>query len=109
MSSDVTSEESSVREGAGYNETFGSGDESEDFSPSLERERERDVGKEGSGSDGDDDGDEEDGDSDEEDKESCEGTSVGPRDNCSFILPKKWAVNRFLPLMSDKVFKVLRT
>ena len=38
MSSDVSCEESSVREGAGYDETFGSGDESEDFSPSSERE-----------------------------------------------------------------------
>ena len=38
MSSDALSEESSVREEAGYNETFGSSDESEDFSPSTERE-----------------------------------------------------------------------
>ena len=38
MSSDVSCEESSVREGAGYDEAFGSGDESEDFSPSSERE-----------------------------------------------------------------------
>ena len=38
MSSNALSEKSSVREGAGYDETFGSGDESEDFSPSSERE-----------------------------------------------------------------------
>ena len=38
MSSDALSEESLVREGAGYDKTFNSGDESEDFSPSLERE-----------------------------------------------------------------------
>ena len=38
MSSDALSEESSVRKGAGYNEAFGSGDESEDFSPSSGRE-----------------------------------------------------------------------
>ena len=38
MSSDELSEESSVRKEAGYNETFGSSDESEDFSPSTERE-----------------------------------------------------------------------
>ena len=38
MSSDALSEESSVCERAGYNETFGSGDESEDFLPSSERE-----------------------------------------------------------------------
>ena len=131
MSSDALSEESLVREGAGYDETFGSGDESEDFSPSSERETSAQspddedesyamgseevgvdkVGKKGSGSDGDEDGDEEDGDSDEEDdvEESCEGTSVGPRDNRPFILPMEWAVNKFLPLMSDKVFKELRT
>ena len=113
------SEESSVREGAGYNETFGSGDEYEDFSPSSERETSAQspdgkdesyaegseevgvdkVGKEGSGSDGD---------KEDDDGESCEGTSVGPGDNRLFILPEEWAVNRFLPLMSDKVFKELR-
>ena len=38
ISSDAKSEESSVREGAGYDEAFGSGDESEDFSPSSGRE-----------------------------------------------------------------------
>ena len=38
MSSDASCEESSVHEGAGYDEAFGSGDESEDFSPSSERE-----------------------------------------------------------------------
>ena len=38
MSSDVSCEESSIREGAGYDEAFDSGDELEDFSPSLERE-----------------------------------------------------------------------
>ena len=68
MSSDAMSKESSVREGAGYFEAFDSGDESEDFSPSLGRETstqsldgedecyakeskevEIEVGKEGSG------------------------------------------------------------
>ena len=128
MSSDALSEESSVSEGAGYDETFGLGDESEDFSPSSERETLAQspdgedegyaegseevgvdkVGKEGSGEDAD--GDEEDGYSDEEDdgEESCEGTSVGPGDNRPFILPAEWVVNKFLPLMSDKVFKELR-
>ena len=38
LSSDGMSEESSVREGAGYDEAFSSGDESEDFSPSSGRE-----------------------------------------------------------------------
>ena len=37
MSSDATSEQLSVREGAGYDEVFGSGHESERFSGSLRR------------------------------------------------------------------------
>ena len=108
MSSDVSCEESSVREGAGYDETFSSGDESEDFLPSSERETsarspdgdesytegDKDEVEEGRGEDegeGGDinvDGDDNDeGDSDGEEGPS-EGTSEGPRDNCSFILPK---------------------
>ena len=130
MSSDALSEESLVLEGAGYDETFGSGDESEDFSPSSKRETSAqsldgkdegyaegseevgvdEVGKKGSGGDGGDDDDGEDGDGDEKDdgEESFEGTSVGPGDNRPFILPAEWAVNKFLPSMSDKVFKELR-
>ena len=38
MSSDVSSENSSVREGANYDEVFGSGHESKGSSWSLERE-----------------------------------------------------------------------
>ena len=38
MSSNAMSEESSIHEGAGYDEAFDSGDESEDFSPLLGRE-----------------------------------------------------------------------
>ena len=38
MSSNVMSEESSIHKGAGYDEAFDSGDESEDFSPLLGRE-----------------------------------------------------------------------
>ena len=34
---------------------------------------------------------------------------MGPRDNRLFILPEEWAVNMFLPLMNDKVFKELCT
>ena len=37
MSSDASCEESSVREGVGYDEAFGSGDELEDFSLLSER------------------------------------------------------------------------
>ena len=108
MSSDTMSEESSVREGAGYDEAFGSSDESEDFSPSSGREMSTQslddedegyteeseevgvkVGKEGSLVDGDDDHNGEDGDGDEDDdgEGSSEGASVSPGDNCPFILP----------------------
>ena len=96
------------REGAGYNETFGSGDEYEDFSPSSERETsaqspdgdesytkggeeaedggedEVEEGRRESKSDRDDvdvDGDDGDG-----DKESSGGTLEGLGDNRPFIL-----------------------
>ena len=86
MSSDAMSEESSVHEGAGYDDAFGSGDESKDFLPSSGRETLAqsldgedvgyaegseevgvEVGKEGSQGDGVDDHDREDGDGEEED------------------------------------------
>ena len=38
MSSDASSEQSSVRNGAGYNKVFGLGQESDDFSTSSRRE-----------------------------------------------------------------------
>ena len=123
MSSDATCEESSVCKGAGYDEAFGSGDESEDFSPLSERETlaqspdgdesstegGKDEVEEGRGeneSDRDDvDVEGDDGDSDEE---SNGGTSEGPGDNRPFILPEDWAVNKFFPMMSDKVLRELR-
>ena len=86
MSSDAISEESSIHEGVGYDEAFGSGDKSEDFSPSSRRETsaqslngedecyveeskevEIEVGKEGSWVDGEDAHDGKDGDGDEDD------------------------------------------
>ena len=126
MSSDAMSEESSVCEGGGYDEAFGSGDESEDFSPSSWRETSAEslngedeghakgseevgvkVGKEGSWVDGDDDHDGEDGDGDEDDDKegSSEGASTDPGDNRPFILPAEWAVNKFLPSMSAKFLR----
>ena len=125
MSSDVMSEQSSVREGAGYGKAFGSGVESKDFSPSSGRETSAqslggedecyaedlgiEVGKE-SWIDGGDAPDREESDSDESDdgEGSSEGDLAGPRDNRSFILPVEWAVNKFLPSMSDKIFSELR-
>ena len=123
MSSDASCEESSVHEGAGYDEAFGSGDESEDFSPSSERETlaqspdgdegytkgGKDEVEEGRGENGSD-GDYVDVNGDDSDggEESSGGTSEGPGDNRPFILPEDWAVNKFLPMMSDKVFRELR-
>ena len=129
MSSDGMSEESSVSEGAGYDEAFGSGDESEDFSPSSGRETstqsldgedkcyaeeseevEIEVGNKGSWVDGRDALDREDGDGNGSDdgEGSSKGASVGLGDNHPFILPAEWAVNKFLPSMSDKIFSELR-
>ena len=125
MSSDAMSEESSVREGVGYNEAFGSGVESEDFSPSSGRETstqsldgedecyvedlEIEVGKE-SWVDGGDglDREENDGDESDDGERSSEGALAGPRDNRPFILSAEWAINKFLLSMSDKIFSELR-
>ena len=128
MSSDAMSEESSVCKEAGYDEAFGSGDESKDFSPLSRRETsaqsldgedkcyaeeceevEIELGKEGSWVDDEDahDGKDGDGDEDNDGEGSSEGASVGPRDNRPFILPAEWAVNKFLPSMSDKIFSEL--
>ena len=125
MSSDAMSKQSSVREGAGYEEAFGLGVESEAFSPSSGRETsaqsldgedecyvedlEIEVGKE-SWIDGGDapDGEESDDDESDDGEGSSEGDSVGPGDNRPFILPAEWVVNKFLPSMSDKIFDELR-
>jgi len=108
----------------GYDEVFGSGDESEGFSCSSERETSTQSPDDdvesytGESEDVVDEGEDEveggekesgsDGDEDEGDEEFCEGTSGGPGDNRLFILPEDWAVNKFLPMMSSRVFKELR-
>ena len=121
MSSDVSSDQSSVCDGAGYDEVFGSGYESRSFSELLERETSAQSPDEEVGSYGDE-GQEEVGgkegeveveeernnDRDEGDKESCEGTLGSPGGNRPFILPKELAINKFLPKNSDRVFKELR-
>ena len=118
MSSDASCEESSVHEGAGYDEAFGSGNELEDFLLSLERgtsarspdgnesctsEDEVEKGREGEGVEGDIYADGDGSDEDEGDGEE------GAGDNRPFILPEDWAVNKFLPRMSNKIFGKLRT
>ena len=48
-------------------------------------------------------------DEDDGNEESYKGTSGVLGDNRPFILPENWSVNKFLPKMSDRVFKELRT
>ena len=104
MSSDETSEQSSIRDGAGYDKVFGSGDKSKGFSHSSERETstqspdddvksyvEENEEIVDEGKDKVEEGEREsgsDGDEDDGDEESYEGTSGGPGDNRPFILPE---------------------
>ena len=124
MSSDASSDQSSVRDGAGYDKVFGSGQESDSFSESSGRETlaqspsddvedyVEGVGEKVLGEvevEGREEENDSNGDGDEGDEESCEGTSRSPEGNCPFILPEEWAVNKFLSKMSDRVFNELRT
>ena len=98
MSSDVTSEQSSVRDGVSYDEVFGSSHESKGFSRSSKRETSAqspngDVesyveGNEEEVVDEDEGEEESDEDKDEGDEEFYKGTSGGPGDNHPFILPE---------------------
>ena len=100
MSSDASCEESSVRERAGYNEAFGSGDESKDFLPSSERgtsarspngnesytEGGEDEVEEGKGENGSDKNDVDvEGDGSNGEEGSSGGTSEGLGDNYPFL------------------------
>ena len=121
MSSEVTSEQLLVCEGMGYDEVFGLGHEAEDFSWLLERETspqspDNDVERydeeneeEVVNEDEVEEGDESDGDDDDGDEESYERTSGSLGGNRPFILLENWTVNKFLPKMSDRVFKELRS
>ena len=116
MSSNASSEQSLVLDRMGYDEVFGSDQESNDFFRSSERETSaqspsNDVEGDVEGVEekvvGEDEGK---GESDkDEDEESYEEASVSPGGNRPFILPEDWAINKFLPKMSEKVFKELRT
>ena len=96
-------EQLSVRDGVGYDEVFGSGDEFKGFLHSLERETSAQSPDEdesytgeseevvNEGEDEVEEGEREsesDGDEDEGDEESYEGVSGGRRDNRPFILLK---------------------
>ena len=122
MSSEATSEQSSVRKEVGYNEVFVSSHESEEFSwlsewetsaqspdddvKSYDEKNEELVVNEDKVEEGER---ESDGDDNDGDEESYEGTSGSPGGNRPFILPENWTVNKFLPKMNDRVFKELRT
>ena len=126
MSSEATSDQSSVRDGVSYDEVYGLGHKLEYFSWSSEREtstqsfdddvesydkenkeevvnEDEEEVKEGEG-ERESDRDDNDG-----DKESYEGTLGSPGGNRPFILPENWTINKFLPKMSNRVFKELRT
>ena len=121
MSNEATNEQSSVREGASYDEVFGLGHEAEDFSWSSERETlaqspdndiksyDKENGEEVVNEDEVEEGERESDENNDGDEESYKGTSGSPRGNHPFILPKNWIVNKFLPKMSDRFFKELRT
>ena len=119
MSNDEKSEQSSISDGASYDEVFGLDNESEGFSCSLEREMlaqspddnvksytVENVEVVDEGEDKVEEGERKSG-SDGSEVEGDEESLGGPGDNRPFILPEDWAVNKFIPMMSDRVFKEL--
>ena len=132
MSIEAISEQSLVREGAGYDEVFQIGHEPEEgLSWSSEREtlarspdedvesyigegdeEEIDEGEvEGGGEVEGDEGMKDDGDENDADERTSEvGSSRSPRSGhaCPFILPQMWTVNDFLLKMTFNIFKNLR-
>ena len=120
MSRETTSEQSSVSDGAGYDEVFPSGHEPkegffwlskrETSAQSSDEELESYKGEdEGVMSNEEDEGEgrESDGDNNDGDEEALDSNPGALGDDCPFILPKIWTVNDFLPTMLDKVFKSL--
>ena len=133
MSREATSEQSSVREGVGYDEVFQLSHEPEEgFSWSSEIETsahspdnevesyDEGEGEEEEREEGEDEGDEggedkeyrgeDDGNEGEVDGSASEGGSLGsPRDGHThpFILPKMWTVNDFKQKMTVNIFKNL--
>ena len=127
MSREVTSEQSLVREGAGYDEVFQIGhmlkeglswlSERETSSHSPDEEMEscvREGGEEEEIDEGEDEGDAEEEDGRDEggaDERTLEVGSLGSlRDGYArpFILPKIWTINDFLLMMTVNIFKNLR-
>ncbi|KAK9990930.1 hypothetical protein SO802_025915 [Lithocarpus litseifolius] len=115
MSRETMSEQSSVRDGAGYDEVFQTGHEpgegsswssGDGSSVQSSDGKAKDYGVGGGQADVVQvDDSESDGGSDDGTSES---TSGGSRDDRPFILPKEWSVNYFLPTMTEKIFNSLR-
>ena len=126
MSREATSEQSSAREEAGYDEVFQTGHEPEEgLSWSSERETlayfpnkemescvweggEEEINE---GEDEGDEGEEDNGDKGDTDERTLKVGSLGsPGDGRTrpFILPKIWTINDFLPTMTANIFKNLR-
>ena len=126
MSKEATSEQLSVREGAGYDEVFQTGHEPkeglswllerETSAHSLDKKMESCVGEGGEEEidEGEDEGDEgekddrEEGDADERTLEVGSSGSLGNGHTHPFILPKMWTVNDFLSMMTANIVKNLR-
>ena len=126
MSRGAISEQSSVCEGAGYDEVYQSSQEPEEghswllgkemlaHSPDGDGKSyigEEDEGKGGEGkvgSDGVMEGDRDENDEDNRTPEVGSLGNLGSGHTCSFILPQIWTINDFLPKMTTNIFKDLR-
>ena len=130
MSREAMSEQSSIHEGAGYEEVFQLGHEPEEglswlsereaSAHSFDEEVEScdvEEGEEEEVDEGEDEGDEggEKGKDDENegkvDERTLEGESsrsLGDGHTYQFILPKMWTINDFKPTMATNIFKNLR-
>ena len=126
MFREATSEQLSVREGAGCDEVFQTGhepkeglsrsSERETSAHSLDKEMEscvREGGEEeidegeNEGDEGEED-DRDEGDADERTLEVGSSGSLGNGNTHPFILPKMWTVNDFLSMMTANIFKNLK-
>ena len=111
MSREATSEQSSVREGAGYDEVF---QWKVMMKRKVRKKKEKrvwmrvDEGGEDEEHRGEDDEDEDEGKGDERASEGGSSGNPGDGHTRPFILPKIWTVNDFKPTMTTNIFKNLR-
>ena len=115
MSRETMSEQSSVRDGAGYDEVFQTGREPGEGSSWSSGDGSSVQSSDGKTKDYDVGGgrvdviqvDESRSDGSSAD-DTSESTSGGSGDDRPFILPKEWTVNHFMPTMTEKIFNSLR-